>query len=93
MGDLDNVTLDTWDPMKGRIYESKVGANEFVTANTVALLATNEPRYSEAAVSSAKVIGLIQDWNISQTKQSPQIFECGSNGKIHNIDRNVLPGP
>lgn len=76
-----NTNFENWDPMEGRIYKSDVGANEFVTASTVALLATNVSRFSNAAINSAKVIGLIQDWNISQTKQSPQLFECGSNGK------------
>ena len=77
----NTTTLNEWDPMAGRIYKDNVGANAFVTASTVALLGTPHSEYSEEAISDAKVIGLIQDWNISQTKQSPQLFECGSNGK------------
>lgn len=75
------VSLNDWDPMNGRIYKDNVGANAFVTASTVALLGTPHAEYSADAIADAKVIGLIQDWNISQTKQSPQLFECGSNGK------------
>jgi len=76
-----NLNLDQWDPMSGRIYKNTVGANAFVTAATVAILATPYPKYTVDALKTAKVIGLIQDWNISQTRQSPQLFECGSNGK------------
>jgi len=75
------IGLNNWNPMAGRIYTSGVGANAFVTASTVALLATPTPKYDENAIAGARVIGLLQDWNISQTKQAPQLFECGSNGK------------
>lgn len=71
-----------WDPMDGRIYKDDVlGANAFVTASTVALLGTPHKTYTSQAIEDARVIGLIQDWNINQNKQSPQLFECGSNGR------------
>lgn len=75
--------FEDWDPMKGRIYtrSDDIKAGAFVTASTVALLATPDPTYNADSLANAILIGLIQDWNISQTKQSPQLFECGSNGK------------
>lgn len=76
-----NIQFDQWDPFAGRIYSNKIGASDFVTASTVALFGTPGPKYAPAALAAAKVIGLIQDWNVSQTKQSPQLFECGSDGR------------
>lgn len=81
MAGENKTILDDWKPFGGRIYEDKVGVNDFVSAATVALLGTPHSTYKDDAIDTAKVIGLIQDWNVSQTKQAPQLFECGSNGK------------
>lgn len=77
----EKVLLSDWDPLDGRIYKDNVNANSFVTASTVALLGTRHAEFSKASIEDARVIGLIQDWNITQTKQAPQLFECGSNGR------------
>lgn len=76
-----NIGYDDWDPFAGRIYSNNIGAGNFVTASSVALFGTPGPKYDPDTLADAKVIGLIQDWNVSQTKQSPQLFECGSDGR------------
>ncbi|MFA7709479.1 MAG: hypothetical protein WCY30_00065 [Candidatus Neomarinimicrobiota bacterium] len=73
-------TLAEWDPMSGRIYKD-VESNAFITASTVGILASNYSKYGMPAIETATLIGLIQDWNITQALQAPQIFECGSNGR------------
>ena len=74
--------LDGWHPGKGRIYGELGKDGSFVTSETMAILATPHPTYdSPEVINDAKVIGLVQDWNMSQTRQAPQLFEVGSKGK------------
>lgn len=72
--------IQQWDPFDGRIYSDDIGTNDFITAATTAIFATPYHQYNEDAINSSVLIGLIQDWDVTQARQSPTIFECGSNG-------------
>ena len=78
----------TWDFRESRI-EDGVGGSDFVTNDSVIIAATPIAEYSQAAVTEAKVIGLIQSWNNNQSRNAPEVFEVGSNGKYVIATRKV----
>lgn len=76
------VQYSDWKPFSGRIHKAgEIAANQFATGATVGLFASNSPTFGDDTFDNSRIIGLIQDWNLQQVRQAPQLFECGSNGK------------
>lgn len=64
---------------------SSVKPTDFVGSENVLIATagygTDRATYNETAVDNAKVIGLMQSFNMDQMRQSPTVFEIGSAGK------------
>lgn len=69
-----------WDHTTGRLADSLEGG-DFVSSESVLLLATPEPFYSEEALQQAVAVALAQDIQFQQQRQAQQVFEIGSRRK------------
>lgn len=73
----------SFDP-KQKIQSSTV-PTDFVGSENVIIATTGyssgNSQYSQEAVDNAKIIGLLQQFSMSQMRQNPTIFEIGSAGK------------
>lgn len=77
-----NSILETWNPFAGSLEKEKDGMT-FISGSTIALFASPAALYTdlEGKADKVKIIGITQDWDMTQSKQAPTVFECGSDGR------------
>jgi len=81
-GNNVNSILETWHPFAGSLEKEKDGMT-FISGSTIALFASPAALYTDLKdnTDKVKIIGITQDWDMTQSKQAPTVFECGSDGR------------
>lgn len=70
----------SWDFATSRLADKLEGA-DFVSSESVLLLASPDPLYGENSLDRAVAIALAQDIQFNQQRQAQQLFEIGSRRK------------
>jgi len=92
----------TWDFTTSRLADNLEGG-DFVSSESVLLLASPDPIYGENSLDQAVAVALAQDMQLSQQRQANQLFEIGSrrkytfsSGRVSgqlNLSRILFDGP